>query len=87
MPQRSSPAAVIVTAIEVETRAVLRQLGKHTVETVKGTGFFKGQFEGWDMAVVEAGPDNARAAPIAVRALELLQARGRAVRRYRGALA
>ncbi|WP_143273858.1 5'-methylthioadenosine/S-adenosylhomocysteine nucleosidase [Bradyrhizobium canariense] len=46
MPQRSSPTAVIVTALEVETRAVLRQLGKHTVETVKGTGFFKGQFEG-----------------------------------------
>jgi hypothetical protein len=56
VPQRPSPIAVIVTALEVETRAVLRQLGKYNVETVGGTGFFKGQFEGWDIAVVEAGP-------------------------------
>ncbi|WP_342724201.1 hypothetical protein AAFG07_34790 [Bradyrhizobium sp. B097] len=70
MPQRQSPIAVIVTALEVETRAVLRQLGRHTVETVNGTGFFKGQFDGWDIAVVEAGPGNAGAAAIAVRALE-----------------
>ena len=70
MPQRPSPTAVIVTALEVETRAVLRQVGKCNVETVGGTGFFKGQFEGWDIAVVEAGPGNAGAAAIAVRALE-----------------
>lgn len=70
MPQRPSPTAVIVTALEVETRAVLRQLGKCNVETVGGTGFFKGEFEGWDIAVVEAGPGNAGAAAIAVRALE-----------------
>ncbi|WP_314951898.1 hypothetical protein ACFKHW_04005 [Bradyrhizobium lupini] len=70
MPQRLSPTAVIVTALEVETRAVLRQLGKHAVETVNGTGFFKGQFDGWDIAVIEAGPGNAGAAAIAVRALE-----------------
>jgi nucleoside phosphorylase len=60
----------MVTALEVETRAVLRQLGKLTVETVNGTGFFKGHFEGWDVAVVEAVPGNARAATIAVRAIE-----------------
>ncbi|MBR0900267.1 5'-methylthioadenosine/S-adenosylhomocysteine nucleosidase [Bradyrhizobium tropiciagri] len=69
MPQRPFPTAVIVTALEVETRAVLRHLGKYDVETVSGTGFFKGQFEGWDIAVVEAGPGNAGAAAIAVRAL------------------
>ena len=56
MPKRSSATAVIVTALEVETRAVLRQLGKYDVETVSGTGFFKGLFEGWEVAVVEARP-------------------------------
>jgi nucleoside phosphorylase len=62
--------AVILTALEVETRAVLRQLGKFTDETVSGTGFFKGQFEGWDVAVAEVGAGNVSAAAIAVRALE-----------------
>jgi nucleoside phosphorylase len=70
VPRPPSPITVIVTALEIETRAVLRQLGKHTVETVNGTGFFKGHFEGWDVAVVEAGPGNAGAAAIAVRAIE-----------------
>lgn len=70
MPKRPSATAVIVTALEVETRAVLRQLGRYDVETVSGTGFFKGLFEGWEVAVVEAGPGNAGAAAIAVRALE-----------------
>jgi nucleoside phosphorylase len=70
VPRPPFPIIVIVTALEIETRAVLRQLGKHTVETVNGTGFFKGHFEGWDVAVVEAGPGNAGAAAIAVRAIE-----------------
>lgn len=60
---------VIITALDVETRAVLRHLGKFTVETVNGTGFFRGRFEGWDVAVVEAGAGNTSAAAIAVRAL------------------
>lgn len=70
MPERPSLTVVIVTALEVETRAVLRQLGGCTVETVSGTGFFRGRFEGWDVAVVEAGPGNAGAAAIAVKALQ-----------------
>ena len=68
----SSPAtkiAVILTALEVETRAVLRQLGDFTNETVSGTGFFKGRFEGWDVAVAEVGSGNIGAAAIAARAL------------------
>ena len=68
----SSPAnkiAVILTALEVETRAVLRQLGDFTDETVSGTGFFKGRFEGWVVAVAEVGPGNASAAAIAMRAV------------------
>jgi nucleoside phosphorylase len=65
----SNRVAVIVTALDLETRAVLRQLGKTTVETVEGTGFFKGEFEGWTVAVVESGAGNVNAATIAMRAL------------------
>lgn len=69
MPERQSPTVVIITALDVETRAVLRQLGATTVETVGGTGFFRGRVEGWDVAAVEAGPGNSGAAAIAVRAI------------------
>jgi nucleoside phosphorylase len=69
-PAHSNKTAVILTALEVETRAVLRQLGHFTNEVVSGTGFFKGQFEGWDVAVAEVGAGNVSAAAIAVRALE-----------------
>ena len=62
--------AVILTALEVETRAVLRQLGDQTNETISGTGFFRGQFEGWDVAIAEVGSGNVSAAAVAVRALE-----------------
>lgn len=60
---------VVLTALEVETRAVLRNLGSFTDEVVSGTGFFRGQFEGWDVAVAEVGAGNVSAAAIAVRAL------------------
>lgn len=69
MSHRPLRTVVIITALDVETRAVLRQLEKHTVQTVDGTGFFLGKFKCWDVAVVEAGPGNASAAAIAVRAL------------------
>jgi nucleoside phosphorylase len=60
---------VILTAIYDETRAVLRHLGTYITEDVSGTGFFKGRFEGWEVAVAEVGPGNASAAAIATRAL------------------
>ena len=66
---RQKTIAVILTALEVETRAVLRQLGSFTNETVSGTGFFKGQFEGRGVAVAEVGPGNVSASAIAARAL------------------
>jgi nucleoside phosphorylase len=65
----SAKIAIVLTALEVETRAVLRQLGNFAAETVSGTGFFKGQFEGWEIAVAEVGSGNAAAAAIAARAL------------------
>ena len=50
---------VIVTALDVETKAVLRHLGEDwTDEAVQGTVCHSGKFEGWDVAVVEAGPGN-----------------------------
>jgi nucleoside phosphorylase len=77
VPEPVSPnkTAVILTALEVETSAVLRQLGGHKVETVSGTGFFRGQFEDWTVLVAEVGPGNFGAAVIAMRALERYQPR------------
>jgi nucleoside phosphorylase len=50
--------AVILTALEVETRAVLRQLKDVQEETVKQTVFHVGRFEEWEVAVAECGPGN-----------------------------
>jgi len=63
-------SAVLLTAVDVETRSVLRHLTGWSEVTVKGTVFYQGQFEGWNVAVAEVGAGNARAAPIAERAIE-----------------
>ncbi len=60
---------MIVTALDVETRAVLRQLGDCEEEVVQGTVFFVGTFEDWRVAVVEVGPGNVAVAAIADRAI------------------
>jgi nucleoside phosphorylase len=62
--------AVILTALEVETRAVLRQLSGIREETVKQTVFHIGQFEGWEIALAECGPGNVRAAVIVERGID-----------------
>jgi nucleoside phosphorylase len=69
-PVLTTPTAVILTALDVETRAVLRHLSGISTETVSGTGFFRGHFEGWEVAVAEVGPGNVSAAAITVRACE-----------------
>lgn len=69
MLERPSPTVVIVTALDVETRAVLRQLGDHHEEVVQGTVFFVGAFMGWKVAVVEVGPGNVAVAAIADRGI------------------
>jgi len=69
-PARVSQTAVILTALGVETTAVLRHLSDVSTETVSGTKFIKGQFEGWDIAVVEAGAGNPSAAAITTRACD-----------------
>ncbi|MGB9118911.1 MAG: hypothetical protein WCC91_27275, partial [Bradyrhizobium sp.] len=49
---------------------MLRHLSNLSTETVSGTGFFRGQFESWDVAVAEVGAGNVGAAAIAARACE-----------------
>ncbi|MGM5020059.1 5'-methylthioadenosine/S-adenosylhomocysteine nucleosidase family protein [Tardiphaga sp. 367_B4_N1_1] len=66
-PERRS--VVIVTALDLETRAVLRHLESWTDDQVEqGTVFYTGKFEEWDVAVVETGPGNIAAATLASRA-------------------
>ncbi len=60
---------VIVTALDVETRAVLRQLGPWSEETVDGTVLYRGTLADWNVAVVEVGPGNIAAAALASRAI------------------
>ena len=66
----AAKSVVILTALDVETRAVLRHLPDWTDVTVKGTVFYQGKFEGWNVAVAEVGVGNVRAATIAERAIE-----------------
>lgn len=68
-PTPATRCVVIVTALDVETRAVLRQLGPWTEETVDGTVLYKGTFADWSVAVVEVGPGNIAAAAVASRAI------------------
>jgi nucleoside phosphorylase len=69
MPDSATRIAVILTALEVETRAVLRHLSTWSDETVEGTVFYCGEFAGWRIAVAEIGPGNASAAAVGQRAL------------------
>jgi nucleoside phosphorylase len=66
----SKPTAVILTALEVETRAILRHLGKCDDHVVGGTVFVVGHFGDWVVAVAEVGAGNAGAAAIAERAVQ-----------------
>lgn len=70
MAERPSQTVVIVTALDIETRAVLRQLGNDWgEEVVQGTVFYTGTFEDWFVAVVEVGPGNVGVAAIADRGI------------------
>ena len=50
--------AVILVALEVETRAVLRHLPDWKDDVVRDTVFYRGRFENWDIAVAEVGAGN-----------------------------
>jgi nucleoside phosphorylase len=55
-------AAILLTALDVETRAVLRHLVHVCEKTVRGTIFHVGTFEQWQVAVAECGEGNVHAA-------------------------
>ena len=61
--------AVVLTAIQAETKAVLRHLDNPRHEDIRGTWFHVGQFGVWTVATAEVGAGNASAATIAVRAV------------------
>ena len=71
MPQvvRSANHALILTALQIETEAVLRHLDDLRTDQVGDTWFQTGQFGSWTVAVAEVGPGNSRAAATAVRAI------------------
>jgi nucleoside phosphorylase len=54
--------AVVLTALGIETGAVLRHLTSIFEEEVRGTVFHVGEFEGWQIAVAECGEGNVSAA-------------------------
>lgn len=67
-------SVVIVTALDLETRAVLRHLEEWSDDVVEqGTVFYTGKFQEWDVAVVETGPGNIGVAAIAARAFGLFK--------------
>jgi nucleoside phosphorylase len=61
--------AIVLTAIQSETEAVLRHLTEQGRERVADTWFHTGRFASWTVAIAEVGPGNTRAATVAVRAL------------------
>jgi nucleoside phosphorylase len=65
--ENDPPTVLIVTALDVETQAVLRHVGRDWTEEVDGSGtvYYRGKFEDWDIVVVEAGPGNPSTAVLA----------------------
>ncbi len=66
---KGSRSAIVLTALNVETRAVLRHLSDIREETVRGTVFHLGRFNEWDVAVAECGEGNAYAAATVERGI------------------
>lgn len=60
MIEADPPAVLIVTALDLETQAVLRHLGNAWTEEIdpNGTVYYRGTFEDYDVVVVEAGAGN-----------------------------
>lgn len=67
--------AIMLTALEAETRAVLRHIPEWAEESVYGTVFYRGEFEGWDIAIAEVGAGNNQAAVIAERGIRHFEPR------------
>ena len=75
MIEADRPTALIVTALDVETKAVLRHLGKNWNEEVDGNGtiYYRGTFEDYDVVVVEGGAGNISAALVTALATTQLR--------------
>jgi nucleoside phosphorylase len=65
----STKSAIILTALDLEARAVLRHMPGWKEETVDGTVFYLGSFDNWSVAVAEVGVGNASAAAVTERAI------------------
>jgi nucleoside phosphorylase len=66
---------VIVTALDAETKAVLRHLDSWSDDDVdQGTVFYTGKFLDWEAVVVEVGPGNIAAATLGSRAISRYKA-------------
>jgi nucleoside phosphorylase len=74
LPRRRR-SALILTALDVETKAVLRHLKRNGEKVVGGTVFYRGKFEAWDVAVAECGAGNTGAAAIAQRGIASFEPR------------
>jgi hypothetical protein len=71
MTFRKAPRrAIILSALGVETRSVLRQLPDVHEVHVRDTVFHVGSLEDWQIAIAEVGVGNVRAALIVGRAIE-----------------
>jgi nucleoside phosphorylase len=64
--EADAPTALIVTALDLETQAVLRHLGNDWTDEVdpNGTVYYRGTFEDYDVVVVEAGAGNTSTAVV-----------------------
>jgi len=68
-PPEEGRSAIVLTALNVETRAVLRHLTDVHEETVRGTVFHVGRFAEWVVAVAECGEGNIQAATTVERGI------------------
>jgi len=73
--EADAPTALIVTALDLETQAVLRHLGNHWTEEVDpdGTVYYRGTFEDYHVVVVEAGAGNTSTAVLTALAAVYLR--------------
>jgi nucleoside phosphorylase len=68
-------SAIILTALDIETRAVLRHLSNIREQTTRGgTVFHVGRVGQWEVAVAECGEGNVNAGAIAERGVATFQA-------------
>jgi len=71
---KNGRSVIILTALDIETRAALRHLTSVHEEAVRGgTVFHVGQFERWTVAVAECGEGNVSAATTAERGINHFQ--------------